>query len=299
VQLHHLVLRKQLVPGRQRLPDRLHRRHRLQLGRRDVRYLLGLAAEPELDAKPQAPRYHHPMGRGLTLVYGVCLVCACGRLGYDDLPLGGGADATDITSSLVARYTFDLDLLEDFTGAHAAQCEDGCPGGAVGLTGGGLAMTGGIEHLRVVDDGSFQHAGGFTITGWIRYDAIPVRTCIFTKPLGGGASNSWALCTDVDTRPFFFACDSACETVKSPTGLSTGAFVHLAGSFDGTDKRLFVDGVEVASQPGGVSFDGESLVIGGDFDSGVYGFSTQGVLDELRVYDRALAPAEIEVLAGL
>lgn len=72
---------------------------------------------------------------------------------------------------------------------------------------------------------------------------------------------------------------------------STGKWYHLSVTFDGVNQRLYVNGSQIASnssngRAGGIS----TLKIGG----GATGF--EGLLDELRVYDRALTPDEVLTL---
>ncbi|MBN2449644.1 MAG: FAD-dependent oxidoreductase, partial [Lentisphaeria bacterium] len=78
-----------------------------------------------------------------------------------------------------------------------------------------------------------------------------------------------------------------------PLDIRPGAWMHLAGTFDGQAMRLYVDGREVPSSPqpleGTVDRSGAPCCIG----SCRGGNAFQGLVDEARVYARALAPAEI------
>src|SRR5439155_7658459 len=78
-----------------------------------------------------------------------------------------------------------------------------------------------------------------------------------------------------------------------PTALPVNAWTHLAGTFDGTTVRLYVNGVEVASQAQATSLvnTAETLQIGADKFAGE---NFAGRIDEVRIYNRALSPAEIQ-----
>jgi hypothetical protein len=67
---------------------------------------------------------------------------------------------------------------------------------------------------------------------------------------------------------------------------------HLAVTYDGTTLRLFIDGDEVSSRPttGSILETAAPLWIGGNHPYGEY---FRGLIDEVRVYDRALSPAEV------
>ena len=72
-----------------------------------------------------------------------------------------------------------------------------------------------------------------------------------------------------------------------------GAWSHLAMTYDGSQVRLFVNGVQVASQPttGSIAPSGSPLWIGGNSPYGEY---FNGRIDEVRVYRAALTQAEIQ-----
>ena len=67
----------------------------------------------------------------------------------------------------------------------------------------------------------------------------------------------------------------------------------MALTYDGSTLRLFVNGVQVASTPaaGAVQSSTNPLWIGGNSPYGEY---FQGVIDEARVYNRALTATEIQ-----
>jgi hypothetical protein len=77
-----------------------------------------------------------------------------------------------------------------------------------------------------------------------------------------------------------------------PTQLPVGQWSHLTTTYDGQSVRLFVNAIEVATAPasGPVVVSDGVLRIGGN---SVWGEYFAGRIDEIRLYDRALAAAEI------
>jgi hypothetical protein len=95
--------------------------------------------------------------------------------------------------------------------------------------------------------------------------------------IGGGRENAFSV-TAPPQRP-----------------LKTEAWNHLAISYDGDLLRLYVNGVSAGEQqigrrrvPGG-----DALAFGRRQDNSGDGYHFRGVIDEIRLYDRALQPAEI------
>src|SRR5262249_49779524 len=68
---------------------------------------------------------------------------------------------------------------------------------------------------------------------------------------------------------------------------------HLAETYDGSMLRLYVNGTQVAAvaRTGSIASSGNPLQIGGD---NLYGQNFQGIIDEVRVYNVALTPTQIQ-----
>ena len=195
---------------------------------------------------------------------------------------------------LVAAYSFD-----EGTGNTAADsslhANDGVVGNAVWTTAGrfgnGLSFNGSDALVTVPDSDSLDLTTGMTLEAWVQPSIVSSgwRDVIFkglndiyyleATSSGGGAPGVGGT--------------FASGPLKGPTPLPTNAWSHLAGTYDGTTLRLYVDGVEVAnqSQSGLIETSSAALTIGGDF---LYGQYFTGLIDEVRIYDRALSAAEIQ-----
>ena len=75
--------------------------------------------------------------------------------------------------------------------------------------------------------------------------------------------------------------------------LPINAWSHIAATYDGATLRLYLNGTLVSSQArtGAIATSTNPLQIGGD---SIYGQFFQGAIDEVRIYNRALAQAEIQ-----
>ena len=81
--------------------------------------------------------------------------------------------------------------------------------------------------------------------------------------------------------------------IYGTTALTANTWTHLAATYDGTTMRLYVNGVQVASQAqtGAIATSTNPLQIGGD---SIYGQYFAGTIDEVRVYNVALTAAQIQ-----
>jgi hypothetical protein len=218
----------------------------------------------------------------LTCVEGVCV----------DMAVEG--DPT-----LVAHWRFDDDPVDgalDSSGrGHDAAC-DACPEPVAGRLGGAYLFDATDDQILIVADHP-DFRGPYTIAAWIQADGTHDQIALLSKPFGGSAGNSWQLEVLDDDRVSLSG--GSPHTLASPGDITTDAWHHLAGTWDGATKRLYIDGEVVAEEDAGVEYDGHAIYLGGDQNSGAEVLFWDGVLDDLRVYRRALSGAEIAALAAL
>jgi hypothetical protein len=82
---------------------------------------------------------------------------------------------------------------------------------------------------------------------------------------------------------------------------ASNRWIHMAGVYDGSIMRLYIDGVEIGSQPltGRILVDDNPVTIGGEengSESRVVDGEFDGRIDEVRLYNRALSAAEIQAI---
>ena len=81
--------------------------------------------------------------------------------------------------------------------------------------------------------------------------------------------------------------------MSGPTASPVNAWTHVALTYDGATLRLFVNGTQVATRAttGTIQTTDNPLWIGGNSPYGEY---FHGLIDEVRVYNRALTQADIQ-----
>ncbi|HWU88932.1 MAG TPA: LamG-like jellyroll fold domain-containing protein [Kofleriaceae bacterium] len=199
--------------------------------------------------------------------------------------------------SLVAHWRFDdppADGALDSSGhGHHATCT-ACPSLVTGKVGGGYRFRPRNGELLVVPDHD-DFRGVFTIAAWVFAAPTSNQISILAKPFGGGSGNSWQL--EVLDNDHVSLSGGEPHMLDSQRTISAQAWHHVAGTWDGTKKRLYIDGGRVAEADAYVAYDGHDVFLGGDENSGQQVLNWDGVLDELRVYRRVLSDAELAALA--
>ena len=161
-----------------------------------------------------------------------------------------------------------------------------------GVTGGAIECAGGV--VVVPDDPLLSVPDGITIDCWVKSD-VPEQhnRWLVNRVQGGGIETGYRLGM-LEGKPCFEVPQTAwSHHLTAPEPLPLGRWVYLAGTFDGQTMRLYVDGAEVAAleRPGPVKRSHFDLMIGGFAPRTRAHF--QGHLDEVRLFSRALAAAEI------
>jgi Tol biopolymer transport system component len=133
---------------------------------------------------------------------------------------------------------------------------------------------------------------GLTIDAWVQHNSLPFgRIERYVTLLGEKAVLRYDGINGPAQLHFFMRIDGQLWHVRADNVLQVGVFHHVAGSYDGSVMRLYLDGVEVGSQP-----------ITGTVDPGfgvVFSSSDEpldGLLDEVEIFDRALDASEIRAI---
>lgn len=129
----------------------------------------------------------------------------------------------------------------------------------------------------------------FTLAAWVKLDALGGADQDFVR-----LYNEKAVLRNDDAGPgqlhFYATIGGSLREVRANNVLSPGAWLHVAGTYDGATLRAYVNGAEVGSLAvAGTVAAGSGVELGDDLD---------GSLDDVRVYGRALAAAEIGELAA-
>ena len=232
-----------------------------------------------------------------TYRYRVRAIDPSGNLGgYSTVAEATTAAAPPTPPGLVGAWAFD-----EGTGATTADSSGRGNSGTVtgaswttqGRYGNALSFNGTNSTVRVADSASLDLTTAMTLSAWIRPTASQSgwRT-ILQREVDAyflNAGNS-----DGPLRPSGGGTlGGSTQYLSGPTANPVNAWTYVALTYDGATLRVFVNGTQVASRAttGAIQTTNNPLWIGGNSPYGEY---FQGLIDEVRVYDRALAQADIQ-----
>jgi hypothetical protein len=127
-----------------------------------------------------------------------------------------------------------------------------------------------------------------TIDAWVKHNSLSGSTIQRYVSLSGEKAvlrkHTW------NKLDFYMTIDGELRTIRVIDVLQVGVFHHVAGTYDGSVMRLYLDGVEV----GNLAVSGTVGVGNGVVFSGSE--TLDGLLDEVEIYNRALSASEIQAI---
>lgn len=199
------------------------------------------------------------------------------------------------TTGLVAAYGFNQGSGSTLTDSSGLG-NNGTISGAswvAGLYGQALSFDGNNDWVTVSDSNSLDLTSGMTLEAWVRPTVLNDWTTIVMKERPGGLVYSlYASDGAASPSAAYFFDGGSDERVIGLSVLPLNVWTHLAGTYDGSMLRLYVNGTEVSSffTSGNISVSSGALRIGGN---SIWGEHFQGLIDEVRIYNRPLNLAEI------
>jgi hypothetical protein len=197
-------------------------------------------------------------------------------------------------SGLVAAYGFNEGsgtTLTDLSGNGNHGTISGATWTASGKYGSALLFNGTSAQVTIPNSASLQLSTGMTLEAWVYPTSAPTGwRSVVTKNVD--AYYLMAASNPNDRPAAGGTWGSGNQNTFGTAGLAVNTWTHLAATFDGAMVRLYVNGVQVASQAQSATLAPTTgtLEIGGDAYPGEF---FAGRIDEVRVYNRALTAAQI------
>jgi len=188
-----------------------------------------------------------------------------------------------VLTGLVSHYRFDGDAVDSVNGNHGTEVGDPCY--APGMHGQAISLDGSVDYVDCGNDSSFDINDSITLSAWIKGTFNNNWDPIIAKGL------DWQLTKGMGDEAVFF-----CLGIDYVTGLANindNEWHHVAGVYNGSKMDLYVDGLLDASgsASGSLNVSAANVCIGGSATQ-----SFNGLIDDARIYDRALSDDEIRTL---
>jgi hypothetical protein len=202
------------------------------------------------------------------------------------------------TAGLVAAYGFNAGAgttAADASGQQNTGAISGAQWVAQGRYGAALRFDGVDDMVRVADAASLDLTSGMTLEAWVQPTTLSGWRSVIMKEVSGGLAYT-LYAHDNAPKPAAYvriAGKTASDATSGTAALPLNTWSHLAATYDGATLRLYVNAVQVASRAvsGSIVTSANPLNVGGN---SVWGEYFSGLIDEVRVYSRALTAAEVQ-----
>jgi hypothetical protein len=234
-----------------------------------------------------------------------------------------GEAAPDLAKSLVAHYTFNKDASDASGNGHHATSKGGKPV-AEGRIGGAFAFDGTSDHV-VVPPAVTKGLTWFTVALWFKtaQSAASPRSRFWSNPTligvstGGWGSNDFGLMLEKGRLAYFHGLQAEGTDMSwfSDAAAADDKWHHVALVCEGPRIVLYLDGKltkgeairnagggqdslgEQAQTPAGMPLGAAGVFIGACNDGGA-SFHFRGLIDDVRIWSRALTIEEVRALAA-
>jgi hypothetical protein len=197
---------------------------------------------------------------------------------------------------LVAAYGFNEgagSAVGDASGTANSGVTTSTAWSTAGKYGGALSFNGASSLVTIANSASLALTTGMTLEAWANPTALGTtwRTLLFKEKPAGMVYSLYA--NQNTGKPDGQVDVGGEQNAVGPTGIPLNQWTHLAVTYDGSMLRLYVNGTLVTSTlaVGQINTSNGVLHIGGN---SVWREWFQGLIDEVRVYNRPLSAGEIQ-----
>ena len=197
------------------------------------------------------------------------------------------------TSSLLGRWNFDEGIgtkIADTSGNN----NNGTIAGATwvnGKVGKALSFDGVNDYVKIPYNSILNPTKAITIEAWINPCSTAADQRILSK--SPYPNNDYSMIRASNNRVLVsMKIDGTVQSIYSPANsVPVGTWTHVAGTYDGTRMRLYINGAQVNSFAvcGEIGAHAEPLMIGKNATSAYF----KGMVDEVSIYNKALTAAEV------
>jgi len=213
---------------------------------------------------------------------------------------GGGDPAPNVpTEGLQAFLSFSGDASD-----QSGNGKDGMLlGGATGS--GELVVGNNATDMLTLPSSVMDGLSDFTFAAWLRIDTLRNESHEVISGANAVEDNALIFWYREATDEWVVGVNNGSSAFATDATIEDGQWHHVALTRSGNSALLYLDGSRLGGavdvdgaildiDPGGLVFGQDQDEVGGSFDAGE---SWAGAMDNLRIYDRALSAAEVDLLA--
>jgi hypothetical protein len=198
-------------------------------------------------------------------------------------------------ANLVASYSFENNV-QDGSGNGLDGTIRGNPAFVEGIAGMALSFDGVNDYVDLGSNAAFDITEQITLSAWVNTNDAGNGQ---HNPYVGKGDQTYSIKHASSNTIEFFIYDDGWHTANVRVDSSfNGEWHHVLGTYDGSELKTYVDGVlgATVAHQGSIDVQTHNLTIA--MNSQETDRFYDGIIDEVKIYNRALSPAEIRFLVG-
>lgn len=207
---------------------------------------------------------------------------------------------TGFPSNLVAYYSMDGTRVDTLFDASANSNHGVFMDGtaiAKGHSGNSLIFNGVDNYVQFAASPSFDITSGVvTVSSWVKLDYLPTEMTLAFGPIFDSQGDQYVLYEDRGNKELRFKVTSTNGAARPgipQVELITGKWINVVGVFDGTNAKVYLNGVMKGILPlTGTVLPGQIAMLGKSGTAGTPAFFS-GNIDNVAVFDKVLSDSEI------
>ena len=200
---------------------------------------------------------------------------------------------------LVGYWTFDEGSgtsIRDSSGKGNNGTTYNNPAWVTGKQSNALSFDGVDDYVSYGAPSSLDLTNSMTISAWVNPQDItaPYHHIVSKGESGSTVAMQYILIVMGDKPRFLISNGSSSNSVQGPA-VSVGSWYHIVGALTSTQLKLWVNGVAITpvSRTINPASNGKKVIVG---TNGAGGETFGGIIDDVRIYNRALSDAEVKVI---
>jgi DNA-binding beta-propeller fold protein YncE len=201
------------------------------------------------------------------------------------------------SNGLVAAWGFETGIglnIIDASGNDNTGTISGAVWDANGRFGNALSFDGINDWVTVADADSLDLTAGMTLEAWVYPTVLSNWRTVLMKEITNELAYTLYAHDNAPYPSGLIRTGGTSTPVQGTDALPLNTWTHLALTYDGALLRLYENGIEIGTQTvaGNITISTEPLRIGGN---AIWGEYFSGRIDEVRIYNRPLDAAEIQI----
>ena len=245
----------------------------------------------------------------VVLLLALCTLTASYSMWHQDLQIQGTVTTLEDFNYLCMEGYWPLDETSGTNAPDSSMNEnDGTVYGATWTTGSGingcLSFDGVDDYVGIPDDDTLDITEEITVMGWVYVNSYETGRFYTVAGKWNDRDGNYrgyllglSLKETTNPQPRFYISKDGTNfpSANSSLNLNTGTWYHLAGTYDGSNLKIYVDGQLKGTTPvsGLINLNDQPVLIGGDRAGGTNGRFFNGLIDEVKIYSCCLSAAEI------